>query len=92
MAEFRCTKCGNPNTSVSDSRPTGAYRIRRMRRCKCGHRFSTIEIPTEEHALLEIDGDMVGKLRRDAKKVADTIDAIIRRQEDAVKMRMPGNA
>ena len=88
MAEFRCTKCGHPHTSVSDSRPTGAFRIWRRRQCKCGARFSTIEIPTDEHALLELDGDMVGKLRRDAKKVTDTIDNILRRQHEAVQAKV----
>lgn len=84
MGDFRCSNCGGTKTSITDVRPTGAFKMRRRRKCECGHRFSTIEIPMEEYALLDIvDGSAVAKLHRDAKRIADTIDAIIRQRHQA---------
>jgi transcriptional regulator NrdR family protein len=81
MAKFRCSACGSPNTDVMDSRPTAAFRIRRRRLCKCGNRFTTVEIPIEEFALLaSFDGAVMAKLHRDARRVTATIDEIIRQR------------
>jgi transcriptional regulator NrdR family protein len=92
MAEFRCASCGNPATKVSDVRPTGAFRLRRRRVCKCGHRFSTIELPADEYALLALDGAMVARLHRSARKVTETIDAIMRNQPEGVRKNVEGKA
>jgi transcriptional regulator NrdR family protein len=78
MTAFRCQSCGGVNTEVIDTRRSAAFRIRRRRKCDCGHRFTTVEIPVEEFEIIDIDGGVVAKLRRDARRVADAIDAIVK--------------
>ncbi len=43
---FPCPHCGG-NTAVGDSRPSHNG-IRRRRYCKCGHRFTSYEVISEE--------------------------------------------
>lgn len=76
MTAFRCRSCGGVDTEVIDTRRSAAFRIRRRRKCKCGNRFTTYEIPAEEFEIINIDGGVVAKLRRDARRVSDAIDAI----------------
>ncbi len=67
---------------MQDVRPAGAFRTRRRRACSCGHRFTTFEITAEEFALLDIlDGGIVAKLHRDAKKVSETIDRMVHQRQ-----------
>ena len=41
---YKCPSCGEPKTSVRDSRPNVSGTISRKRRCNaCGHRFGTVE-------------------------------------------------
>lgn len=76
MSGFRCPACSGVRTRVIESRRSGAFRIRRRRECKCGYRFTTTEILAEEYELINIDGGTVANLHRQARKMADTIDAI----------------
>lgn len=41
-----CPKCGE-RTEVIDARVYDKY-MRRRRKCECGHRFSTIEVPIDK--------------------------------------------
>lgn len=51
---FKCPACGG-GTCVTDSRPSGDV-IRRRRKCyACGHRMTTMEIPHEIFADLDIE-------------------------------------
>jgi transcriptional regulator NrdR family protein len=46
----KCPACGHPNAGVINSRkPDGGTRAYRRRKCECGHRFTTIEIPEEQY-------------------------------------------
>ncbi len=50
-----CPTCTTTETVVVDSRPTsGAFSIRRRRRCGNGHRFSTFEMVAEQTVELRI--------------------------------------
>jgi len=55
---FPCPKCG-ARSGVIDSRPTSDGGIRRRRRCRCGHRFTTREV-TDDQAL---PGSIATRLR-----------------------------
>lgn len=51
---FKCPACGG-GTGVTDSRPNGDG-IRRRRKCYvCSHRFTTMEIPHDLAALLDVE-------------------------------------
>lgn len=71
MADFRCPSCGCGRTQVADSRPASDSRIRRTRFCRCGHRFRTMEIHTDEYHLM--NADMLAEMRDQAYAMANTI-------------------
>lgn len=56
---FACPTCGESGTAVTDSRPTEAHGgVRRRRVCRCGARFTTIEVE------MVTGGTLVGHSRR----------------------------
>lgn len=83
MSYFRCVSCGSLKTEVIDNQASGAFRRRRRRKCVCGHRFSTIELPVDEFALLNPDGAMIARLHRDAKRVATSIERVMQTRKAA---------
>ena len=44
----RCPRCGSADSRVDATRRLAGGRIRRYRECECGHRFCTLEVPTNE--------------------------------------------
>lgn len=56
LSSVSCVRCGARHVKVSDSRPIGPGRGRKWRRrvcAKCGHKWSTIEVPAKDLARLE---------------------------------------
>lgn len=51
-AEIACPKCKN-RSFVADSRGREDGSIRRRRECSMGHRFSTVEFPTDHIEAME---------------------------------------
>lgn len=48
MATFKCIECGNiRETVVSDTRTNDDGYIRRTRKCRCGGRTHTLEVPLD---------------------------------------------
>lgn len=43
-----CPKCGNFNIFIVDSRTTINNTVRRRRKCDCGYKWSTYEVPALE--------------------------------------------
>lgn len=70
MSDFRCQKCGTMRTEVIDSRSAGPFRFRRRRLCKCGHRFSTYEIPADEWQVMRLDGGDIAMVERSVQRLA----------------------
>ncbi len=85
MSYFRCVSCGSLKTEVIDNQSSGAFRRRRRRKCTCGHRFSTIELPLDELSLLNADGALIAKLHRDAKRVTDTVEKVLQSRKAALE-------
>lgn len=44
-----CLKCGSSKSAVVDSRIYSKKMIRRKRKCECGEKYSTLEIPVSHH-------------------------------------------
>jgi len=40
---MECPACAEPKTEVLDTRRRADASVKRRRRCRCGHRFSTVE-------------------------------------------------
>ncbi|MEO3387339.1 hypothetical protein [Mesorhizobium sp. CAU 1741] len=76
MTKFRCSECGGVDTDVIDTQRSAAFRIRRRRKCKCGHRFSTVEIPVDEYAAFNMDDGSVSELQKSAVHLAELIDRL----------------
>lgn len=71
---MKCTKCGNAETYVVDSRKaesnTGVEVVRRRRECSaCKHRFSTNEAAVEVFAMLN-------KLTTHLRKLVNNVDTL----------------
>jgi len=66
-----CPECGGYNIRVVDSRPQTGNTIRRRRSCRCGHRWSTIEIEVDRVTKAEVPESIVllpkGKPKRRKK-------------------------
>lgn len=76
MTDFRCLKCAMPKTRVADVRPSGAFRLRRRRKCECGHAFTTFEIPADDFELLAVDGGIIAKLDKTAHRLNEIIAGV----------------
>ena len=64
---MKCPSCGNEESKVVDSRPTGDSEIRRRREClACGKRFTTYEV-LEEMPIVVIKKDGTKQLFDRAK-------------------------
>lgn len=67
---LRCLECGHPNSTVRDSRPRDRA-IRRRRVClKCGHRWTTWEIPADAASLL----DEIERIPEMLRTIAEQVD------------------
>jgi transcriptional regulator NrdR family protein len=63
-----CPKCGEDEVSVIDSRAAILFEkssIRRRRKCnKCGHRWSTYELPEELIDYVKINIALINKIKK----------------------------
>lgn len=68
---MKCPKCGSTSLSCIDSRPINET-IRRRRKCmKCGQRFSTYEIRTEDYYGLKIIETLLDDTLAFIEKIAE---------------------
>jgi hypothetical protein len=60
----KCPECGG-KSEVKDSRPTESGDIRRRRECgKCGDRWTTYEVHSEDYRSRSVAGDLIDGLAR----------------------------
>lgn len=69
---MNCPECTSDNCMVVNSRQTEAYKRMRRYECRdCGIRFSTVEIPAEEHRELREVYTQAKTIRKAAKKIGE---------------------
>lgn len=58
-------KCGSQVSEVTNTRKLDDGTIRRRRTCShCGHKFSTLEIPSEKVEVLEKNLDAISSIKK----------------------------
>jgi transcriptional regulator NrdR family protein len=81
MKALACPNCGEQALDVIDTNQAQNVLVRRRRACrKCGHRFSTVEIPAEEYDQLVKVRDQAG-----AARYRQALQAILKIVVEALK-------